>query len=623
MSLHAPRAWLVLLALPSATVAQAVDGPPGTVPERIAACIDLEDRDPAQAVTLAGQVLDDAVEPSVAQRAEAFGCRGWALAMQGQPEAARRDARALEVLLPRIESGEDRVRFARRAGAILHRSDDRMGAVELYGAALAESESLGLETERIPLLINLGVLHSELDDHERAEVNYEQALILMDRLDDHRFEAPVRYNLGLNYAGQNRHQEAVGQLQRVKDSVSGSESVPPMQQIAIGVALAWSLQQLGESARARELIDWAQAFDVPIVDAGIRLSLALMEARQLAAIGSLAEGLAVLDDFELESLPHRQQIQLLEERAGLLQRLDRQDEAIAALREITRLRDQFLRNQNFERMAAMESRLRDREQRLEMLRFKADAERSALALERSSRLWWQAAAVGTLLLSVAVAALLWQRRMNRRLDHASRTDPLTGLANRRDMGQRLRESTERGAAAGAVLLVDIDLFKRINDEYGHDVGDAVLVETARRLGTQAGTGTTVARWGGEEFLVLLPGADQAATRHLSESLRRALGESIAVGEHRVRAPVSIGYCNLPVPGARGPDAWHYSVQLADAALYVAKESGRDAWAGVWIEGECSGWPPERLAREFRLARLLGLLSIDASRPLASSPAELV
>jgi diguanylate cyclase (GGDEF)-like protein len=623
MSLPVARALLIVMPLLVATPAVAEDRVPPTVAERLKACGEVEDLDPARAVTLAGSVIEGAGGSTVRDRAEALGCRGWALATQGEVDAARGDAYALKALLAQIEAGADRVRFARRAGAILQRSDDRIGSVELYAAALAEAESLGLESESIPLLINLGVLHSELDDHERAQVNYEQALALMDRLDDHRHEAPVRYNLGLNYAGQNRHAEAVEQLQRVMDAVRDPAGVPPMQQIAIGVALAWSLQQIGEGERSRELIAWVRGSDVPIVDNGIRLSLALMESRQLADAGRFAEALAAFEEFELDGLLHLQQLQLLEHRAELLQRMGRHEEAIVPLRQITQLREQFLRGQNLERLAAMESRLRDREQRLEMQRLQAEAEHRELALERSARRWWQAVGVGSLLLVAAGAALFWQRRMNRRLDQASRTDPLTGLSNRRDMGQRMRELTEQGGAAGAVLLVDIDLFKRINDEYGHDVGDAVLVETARRLRSLSGEGAKAARWGGEEFLVLLPGADHDATRRLSEGLRLGLAEPIVVGERLVHAPVSIGYCNLPVPGARGADAWHYSVQLADAALYVAKDAGRDAWAGVWIDESFSGWPPERLAREFRLARILRLLSVESSRPLAASPAEVV
>jgi diguanylate cyclase (GGDEF)-like protein len=141
------------------------------------------------------------------------------------------------------------------------------------------------------------------------------------------------------------------------------------------------------------------------------------------------------------------------------------------------------------------------------------------------------------------------------------------------------------------------------------------VAFGERLRRECGAGASIARWGGEEFLVLLPQASHARTLELAERLRQRLAEPIEAGERPLRASVSIGFCNLPLPDARGGNAWHYSLQLADAALYLAKDAGRDGWAGLWIEARVPDWPPERLAREFRLARAQGLLRLQSSRPL--------
>lgn len=602
---------LLMLSAPAAAESRL----PVTVDERLAACIDVEDSEPARAVALADSVLSPPASPTLLQRAEAMGCRGWAQASLDQRDDARRDAQALGRLIEVLAGEPDRVRLTRRAGGILHRIGDRVGAVDFYAKALADAEAQGLEAERIPLLINLGVLHSEFEEHERARVNYEQALALMERLHDRRHEAPVRFNLGLNLNGQSRHAEAVPHLQRALELVRASPMAGSGYEGNVAIALANALRGSGEGTAGAAVLEELRRSGLVERTPALRAQLLPIEASQLAAEGRLEQALEALDRIDLATQSEIQQWSLLRQRADLLERLGRHAEASAVLRRAADQRETYLKHQNHERLAALEAHLRDREQRLAMEQLQAEAEQQALALKRSARRWWQSILGGSLLLLAAGAVLLWQRRMNRRLDRASRTDPLTGLANRRDMGERLRAVAAESGAMGAVLLIDIDLFKRINDEFGHDAGDAVLVAFSQRLQAGAGAEAKVARWGGEEFLVLLPKADHERTRDLAERLRQRLAEPIELGERRIRAPVSIGYCNLPLPGVRGAAAWHHSLQLADAALYLAKDAGRDAWAGVWIDQRLPDWPPERLAREFRLARAQGLLSVQSSRPV--------
>lgn len=611
----------MLLALPPAVASES--RLPVTVDERLAACVEVEDADPARAIALADSVLASPLALSRAQQAEALGCRGWGRASLGQRDDARRDGYALGRLIDALADTPERVRMTRRAGGILHRSGDRIGAVDNYARALADAESQGLEAERIPILINLGVVHSEFEEHERARVNYEQALALMERLDDRRHEAPVRFNLGLSLNGQGRHTEAVPHLQRALELVRASPLAGGGYEANVAIGLAVALSGSGERDSASALIDAVRgsglAGQAPALDA----QLLSIEARGLADEGRPEAALAVLDRIDSSSQTEFQRWSLLRQRADLLEQLQRHAEASAVLRRAADKREAYLRHQNHERLAALEAHLRDREQRLLMEQLQAEAQQQTQALTRSTQRWWQSIVIGGVLLCAAAVMLLWQRRMNRRLDRASRTDPLTGLANRRDMGQRLQQLAAQDGAAGAVLLVDIDLFKRINDEFGHAVGDSVLVAFARRLRAECGAGVNVARWGGEEFLVLLPESDAARTRGLAERLRLRLAEPIELGQHRVRAPVSIGYCNLPLPGANDTEAWHYSLQLADAALYLAKDAGRDTWAGVWVCERLADWPPERLAREFRLARAQGVIEVQASRALREPLAAVV
>ncbi|HMN98641.1 MAG TPA: GGDEF domain-containing protein [Miltoncostaeaceae bacterium] len=157
------------------------------------------------------------------------------------------------------------------------------------------------------------------------------------------------------------------------------------------------------------------------------------------------------------------------------------------------------------------------------------------------------------------------------IDRVARTDALTGAANRGHGAEALAAAVAAGPAG--VLLLDVDHFKRTNDTHGHAAGDAVLVEVVRRASAAVRRDDLVARWGGEEFLVLVadaPGPDALA--RLGERVRAGIAEApVAVGGARIRVTVSVG---AAVTGTGTPSA-DALVAAADDALYAAKDAGRD------------------------------------------------
>lgn len=155
-------------------------------------------------------------------------------------------------------------------------------------------------------------------------------------------------------------------------------------------------------------------------------------------------------------------------------------------------------------------------------------------------------------------------RAGLRLRRLAASDPLTGLLNRRGVAQN-------AARPGAVLLADIDHFKAINDGHGHEAGDAVLVEFARRLRRLLADGDVAARWGGEEFLAVLRGP-QAAAADLAERIRAAIeGQAFRIGTTQIRVTVSIGVAAL----RDGEPNLAPAIRRADGALYRAKQEGRN------------------------------------------------
>ncbi|WP_067510434.1 GGDEF domain-containing protein [Actinoplanes sp. TFC3] len=164
---------------------------------------------------------------------------------------------------------------------------------------------------------------------------------------------------------------------------------------------------------------------------------------------------------------------------------------------------------------------------------------------------------------------------------AAITDGLTGLRSRGYLTQALHTETARSVRSGApvaMLLLDVDHFKTVNDTYGHSVGDQVLMEVADRLRRLVRPGDLVARYGGEEFAVVLPGTDLTEARLVGERVRRGIAAApIAVGPGRLRTvTVSVGLAGIPDPCLSVDDL----VLAADRALYAAKHAGRDQVASA-------------------------------------------
>ena len=166
--------------------------------------------------------------------------------------------------------------------------------------------------------------------------------------------------------------------------------------------------------------------------------------------------------------------------------------------------------------------------------------------------------------------------VNKRLRKLSITDGLTDLFNHRHIHELLHEEFERTKRSGepmAVAMMDLDRFKQVNDTYGHPTGDVILYETARILRQTVREIDMVGRYGGEEFIVILPGADEAAAHHFAERVRETVAGYVYQDDaNEVRMTLSGGVASFPGPGMDHPDLL---IKRADEALYAAKEGGRN------------------------------------------------
>jgi diguanylate cyclase (GGDEF)-like protein len=197
-------------------------------------------------------------------------------------------------------------------------------------------------------------------------------------------------------------------------------------------------------------------------------------------------------------------------------------------------------------------------------------------------------ALGTILLAVAGWTVIAERR---RLERRATTDEMTGLLNRREFERQCEEAilnADRFRTGLCIMLLDLDDFKAINDTRGHHVGDQVLIETADRLRDAVRDTDVVGRWGGDEFVILLPGLEQTtAVRNSAERIGTSVGGRPVVDDVIVTG--SIGAALYPRHGSTFDEL----IRAADGAMYGAKTTGVTYRLADSLSGDDPGGSGER------------------------------
>jgi diguanylate cyclase (GGDEF)-like protein len=189
-------------------------------------------------------------------------------------------------------------------------------------------------------------------------------------------------------------------------------------------------------------------------------------------------------------------------------------------------------------------------------------------------------------LAVAVSSLLGRvfevsnRRafaLEQELTREARTDALTGQYNRRAMeeiGTAAVAHARLERSPLAVVIADVDHFKQVNDAHGHAAGDRAIRAVAERLRAAMREGDALGRWGGEEFLAILPGATPAQAEAVAERMRLAVASQPIEGDAPIHATISLGVAVL-APDDASPEPWARLLRDADTAMYGAKAAGRN------------------------------------------------
>ena len=187
-------------------------------------------------------------------------------------------------------------------------------------------------------------------------------------------------------------------------------------------------------------------------------------------------------------------------------------------------------------------------------------------------------------------------------------DALTGLPNRSLLAERVRHDlarAHRGREPLALMFLDLDRFKNVNDSLGHQVGDELLLQVARRLQRAVRDDDTVARLGGDEFIVVLPNTDAAGAAHVAAKLLEVTTPAYRVGQHELTSTMSAGIAMYPADG----DSFESLSMCADTAMYRAKQGGRNAYCFFTAEMQERSARTLQIENELRRAVELGQLSL--------------
>ncbi len=481
----------------------------------------------------------------------------------------------------------------RGAGAALVAIESYELALSHYLTALTASRDGGDTLEAARIAGNIGNLYSSLGQPERAREYQEAALRDFEAGGLRSGIAGTLINLGALAAQDGLAAQASGDSAKAR---SDNERALELNQQALaifseigrdrGVAAAESniglaLERLGDPEQALTHYQRGLAMQERVGDAYGQLHSRVYMASALIRLGRLdpaqeqldrAESLVLPDNHGMASAIASRRVELAEARADFPQALHWQ-------REVTRLNAALASDDHKNHVAELQERF-DSDQRLrEIDLLRSNAVVSQMQLQRRTLLLAVTLIFGALL-AVVFGVLCSRLRLGREtaseLENMARTDPATGLANRRHMFERIeleRIRSQRSGRMFSVLMVDIDRFKSINDKYGHDIGDAVLVEVSQRMRAQLRGQDLLARWGGEEFLVLLPETDLSGGRVVAEKLRHAVSSvpmTIPVDSSPIALSVTIGVAEC-APDV-GIDA---CIKAADEAMYVGKRGGRD------------------------------------------------
>ncbi|MQP75033.1 diguanylate cyclase [Stenotrophomonas sp. MYb238] len=573
---------------------------------------------PREALATAEKLLAMPALPPVVEIG-AVGCRGFAQQLLGQGEGSLESAARLQALLktPGLPPLE-RNRALQMAATLLQRNGQTQEGLQLLDSMLERGIADGDVSAQITALTGIALIRAEQMDDPEGALHYQQQAIA---LSDHLRRPPLpqdvmlHYNYGYTLLRLKRYDEAERAFART-ESIANRLSNQDVMLHRIRGHRAEVLHSTGrlEAAKAQflALLPWQQQNDplgqVVTLQRLARIALEQDQPEDARHLGEQALALAEAGKFP-ESV--RDSLDLLAETSMAL---GDAAQARGYLRQARQIDQARMKGDNLDRLARLQARA---EQALDPIRINATQEASRDRLLRNAAL-----AAAAILLLGGGGLYLRMRRQQRRLRQLGTTDAVTGLPNRRE-AERLLDaamSVSPGDERDAVLLLEVDGFKSLNDLHGHAAGDVLLRAVAEELVRNSDEHDHVARWGGATFVVIRANTSQAAAFALAAHLCRCIERlQVDVAPGQCLTPsVSAGVAPHPLfPGMVAPHA--DTLRAASRALQVARRSGVGTWAGLWGLAEGRNVDVYSILRDPEHALAQGWIAIGGGRPMSWAP----
>jgi diguanylate cyclase (GGDEF)-like protein len=543
--------------------------------------------------------------------------------------------RARRVLAQRAAWGGDEFEIEALGfiASALHRGGDNTSSVALLVEAIAIAERTGAEHRKPRLLDSLCALNYVLRNLPKALEYCQQARALAEVFDDKIVLSEIASDTAnvLSEMG-----DFDGQLREMRASLALAR--------ALGLKRGEAVALVNLSDHALQAKDWKLAAEQArasltiareISDRAVTAVGQMNLAEALSNMGNVTGAIKVAEEGlkEAEATGDLQYlVELLPAVAEMYARAGKLPEALNAFRRRVAEGEKLYQRSQASAFAEMQTRFDAAQREQEILLLKRENQLKSATLEAHQLQQWGALLIVTL--SALLGWLLYQayRRIrlsnlalavsNSQLAEQSHRDPLTGLFNRRAFQLFLQLSTQGSRLQDplrptmAFVLLDIDHFKPVNDSHGHAAGDAVLVEFARRLTALVRPGDRLFRWGGEEFLLLLP---QWPTHGLGDVCKRILQavarEPFEVEGKRIPLTVSLGACPFPLhPDASVAQDWERHLRWADLALYLSKSRGRNRAHDITGVAEASPATWAAIDGDLGAAMAQGAVSVAMIQP---------
>jgi diguanylate cyclase (GGDEF)-like protein len=489
------------------------------------------------------QLFTEAVAAATVARndtslADALYERGYLLGIQGEYAAGLVDLRRAQVLYDRLGRPSDVLSCRDGIATLYRRIGDNVEAAKLYVDSLRVEREAGMVREQAVTLQNLARSYEDSRQWDLAAEAYKQALMLGQQLKYPRLQAYALRGLAAVKVARN---DAAGALEQLQQAAILQQGTPDVRLGAqIGLERGRALHLAGHLSESLASLQQARGV--------FRTGEAAPEL--VSADGELAQVEAALGEWRAAYLD---QAEAAKEQEQLLSR--HLDQRFAVLK------------------VEYDSATQDQENHA-LLRENAATGMALAQSRRVRQLQGVVIALGLALGAVALWLVVLNRGRARRMGSLAMTDELTQVPNRRAVLARLSQLLKGPEPEPcAILIMDIDFFKRVNDQHGHAAGDEVLKRVADAVRDTAQAPAFFGRLGGEEFLIALPNTELAEARQFAEKLR----QNVAAINTRALIPGHAGVTTsvgltVSIPGADEPGAM---LARADTALYAAKRSGRN------------------------------------------------